>query len=291
MNLLPLCTASVWPTNSGSTVQRRAQVLSTRLSPLRFIVSIFFTRDSTTNGPFFTERAMSRSLPLLRPSPHDQAIAQLAPPCLETLGDLSPRRARVPAARRLPFSAAHRMVDRIHRHAAHRWVTTHPAAAAGLADRHVLVVEVADLTHHRAAVDVEAPHLARRQSQLRVVAFLRHQLAIGAGRARHPRGAPREQLDVVEVGAERNVLERKTIADLDLRVRSGLELLADAQAIGRQNVAPLAVDVVQQRDPRRAVRVVLDAGHARGDAVLVAAEVHEAIAALVAAADPARGHG
>src|SRR5262245_62821540 len=63
MNLLPLCTASVWPTTSGSTVQRRAQVLSTRLSPLRLIVSIFFTRDSTTNGPFFTERAMSRSLP------------------------------------------------------------------------------------------------------------------------------------------------------------------------------------------------------------------------------------
>src|SRR5580765_7044877 len=58
MNLLPLCTASVWPTNSGSTVQRRAQVLSTRFSPLRFSVSIFFTRESTTYGPFLTERAI-----------------------------------------------------------------------------------------------------------------------------------------------------------------------------------------------------------------------------------------
>src|SRR5262245_8698709 len=63
MNLLPLCTASVCPTNSGSTVQRRAQVLSTRFSPLRFRVSILRTRESTTYGPFLTERAMVVRLP------------------------------------------------------------------------------------------------------------------------------------------------------------------------------------------------------------------------------------
>src|SRR6266705_3068827 len=63
MNLLPLCTASVCPTNSGSTVHRRAQVLSTRLSPLRLSPSIFRTRESTTYGPFLIERAMVRLSP------------------------------------------------------------------------------------------------------------------------------------------------------------------------------------------------------------------------------------
>src|SRR5689334_20130946 len=63
MNLLPLWTASVWPTNSGSTVQRRAHVLSTRFSPLRFSVSILRTRESTTYGPFLMERAMCRLPP------------------------------------------------------------------------------------------------------------------------------------------------------------------------------------------------------------------------------------
>src|SRR5690242_837788 len=58
MNLLPLCTARVCPTNSGSTVQRRAHVFSTRFSPLRLSVSIFRTRESTTYGPFLMERAM-----------------------------------------------------------------------------------------------------------------------------------------------------------------------------------------------------------------------------------------
>src|SRR5262245_39629849 len=61
-NLLPLWTASVWPTNSGRIVQRRAHVLTTRFSPLRFMPSIFFTRLSTTYGPFLIERAIS-SLP------------------------------------------------------------------------------------------------------------------------------------------------------------------------------------------------------------------------------------
>src|SRR5436190_21889738 len=61
MNLLPLWTASVWPTNSGTTVERRAHVLTTRFSPLRFIVSIRLNRDSTTYGPFLMERAIDAS--------------------------------------------------------------------------------------------------------------------------------------------------------------------------------------------------------------------------------------
>src|SRR2546425_6125976 len=110
MNLLPLCTASVCPTNSGRIVQRRAQVLSTRLSPLRFMVSIFRTSESTTYGPFLMERAMPS--PLLFPPAHDEPVAELAAPRLETLGRLPPRRAGMPPAGGFPFAAAHRMVHR-----------------------------------------------------------------------------------------------------------------------------------------------------------------------------------
>ena len=41
MNFLPLCTASVCPTISGITVERRDQVLMTFFSDPRFITSIF----------------------------------------------------------------------------------------------------------------------------------------------------------------------------------------------------------------------------------------------------------
>ena len=61
-------------------------------------------------------------------------------------------------------------------------------------------------------------------------------------------------------------------------------LVARLQAQGRQDVALLAVDIVQQGDPRTAVRVVLHAVDAGRHAVLVAAEVDQAVHLLVAAA-------
>jgi hypothetical protein len=49
------------------------------------------------------------------------------------------------AAGRLAFTAAERVIDRVHRDAAHVRPLTHPAAPARFADRHVLVIDVADL--------------------------------------------------------------------------------------------------------------------------------------------------
>ena len=45
-NLFPLCTANVWPTNSGSTVLARDQVLMTRFSFRDVIASTFFASAS-----------------------------------------------------------------------------------------------------------------------------------------------------------------------------------------------------------------------------------------------------
>src|SRR5581483_7583250 len=54
MNLFPLCTAKVWPTNSGSTVLAREQVLITRFSFFALSASTFLVNASCTNGPFLT---------------------------------------------------------------------------------------------------------------------------------------------------------------------------------------------------------------------------------------------
>src|SRR5215204_5896873 len=58
MNLRPLCTAMVCPTISGTTVERRDQVLRTFLSLLRFITSTFSRRGTSTKGPFFSDLDM-----------------------------------------------------------------------------------------------------------------------------------------------------------------------------------------------------------------------------------------
>ena len=60
MNFFPLCTAIVWPTISGITVERRDQVLTTRFSLTRFIPSTFSSRNVSTNGPFFSDLLITR---------------------------------------------------------------------------------------------------------------------------------------------------------------------------------------------------------------------------------------
>ena len=78
------------------------------------------------------------------------------------------------------------------------------------------------------------------------------------------------------------------VARQDVDVVAGDDRVADLQAERLQDVALLAVGVGQQRDARRAVRVVLDRRHRCRDVALVALEVDDAVVALVAAAAPPR---
>ena len=65
---------------------------------------------------------------------------------------------------------------------------------------------------------------------------------------------------------------------------AGLDRVAHLQALRREDIALLAVGVVQQSDARRAVRVVLDVRDLGRHAVLVALEIDDTIAPLVTAA-------
>jgi hypothetical protein len=60
-NLFPLCTANVWPTNSGRMVLARLHVFTTRFSFLLLRTATFVASASWTKGPFFTLRAITES--------------------------------------------------------------------------------------------------------------------------------------------------------------------------------------------------------------------------------------
>src|SRR5581483_8890024 len=102
MNFLPLCTASVWLTISGTTVDRRDQVLITFFSFARFITSTFSRRCVSTNGPFLSDLLMGLFLPPL----HDELVRRLPIARLVTLRRQSPRRHRVSSAGGLALAAA-----------------------------------------------------------------------------------------------------------------------------------------------------------------------------------------
>src|SRR5207245_541626 len=148
----------------------------------------------------------------------------------------APRSDRVTAALRLALTTAVRVVDRVHRRAAHRRALAEPAAAAGLADRHVLMLDVADLPHGRAAGEQHAAHLARGETQSRVTAVLRDELHTGAGGASQLAALGRLELDVVDERAGGDVVERQGVAGLDVGVAAGLHVRADTHARGREDV-------------------------------------------------------
>src|SRR5688500_12945337 len=88
-------------------------------------------------------------LPLLEPPglapPDDRGVARLALVArLAALGQHAGRAARVPAAGGAALTAAHRVIDRVHRRAAVVRLAAHVPLAAGLAQRDVHVFGVAD---------------------------------------------------------------------------------------------------------------------------------------------------
>jgi hypothetical protein len=96
--------------------------------------------------------------------------------------------------------------------------------------------------------------------------------------------APAERASL-DQRAGRDVAHREVIARLDVGVRPGLHNVALLETLRGDDVALVAVKVMQQRDIRRAVRVVLDVSDLGVDAVLVVAtEVDHPVGALMATA-------
>src|SRR5213594_2826818 len=234
------------------------------------------------------ERTPHRRL-LFLPSRHDVAVRGPRPATgLVALGGLAPRGHRV-IALALALAAAHRVVDGVHHRAAHRRAEAEPAHPARLPDRYVLVVEVAHLPDRRHAVDRHHPHLARRQLERRPLALLRQELRLRAGAPAHLRATARLELHVVNERADRDIAERQRVARQDVGLRSRHDGVAHFEAERRDDVALLAVTVVEQCEPCGAIGIILDPRHARRNAELLTPEVHRAEHALRPAAAVAHG--
>ena len=132
-------------------------------------------------------------------------------------------------------------------------------AAAGLADALVLVIEVADLADRRHAAHVDPSNLAdgmRTWASLPSLASSCAAVPALNGRSgRRGRGRARCCGWWCRAGCSCSGSALPTRAS---RPVAGDDDVADAEPVGHEHVALLAVAVVEQADARRAVRVVLD---------------------------------
>src|SRR5579883_1630780 len=173
MNFLPLCTARVWPMNSGTMVDRRDHVRTTFFSFFSLRSATFFIKWSSTNGPLCSERPITvPPLPFLGLPRDDPFVGPLVVAGLEPPRRLPPRRHRMPSAAGFALAASVRMIYRVHRHAPVVRPFPHPALAARFAKTDVFVLDIAHLADRGRALDRHAPDLARRKLQKRDIAFL-----------------------------------------------------------------------------------------------------------------------
>src|SRR5579859_4275663 len=236
-------------------------------------------------SPGWPPAALIRLSALLATALNNHRVRALVAARLIATGGFAPRAARAGLAHRLPaFAAAVRVVARAHGGAAHGGPNAQVALAAGLAQLDIGMVEIADLANRRHADLGHEPHLAGGHAHLHVIALLAQQLGRGAGRARQLAALAGLQLDVVDQRAEWDVAHRQGVARADVDVLARDQGVANLDIQRRHNVALVAVDIEQQGNAGRAVRVILNRGHARRDVELVALEVDHAIMALGAAA-------
>src|SRR2546422_669399 len=102
----------------------------------------------------------------------------------------------MPSTRRLTFTTAMWMVDRVHGDAAVMRTLSYPARASCFAPGHVFMIRVANLPDGRKTILQNFSRLARGQLDQRIVAFLRDQLRRTTRRTNHLRALARLQFNV-----------------------------------------------------------------------------------------------
>ena len=161
--------------------------------------------------------------------------------------------------------------------------------AAGLTQLNVGVIGVTDNTDGSLAVQTDVTQLAGGQTNHALAVLLSHQLSADACGTNQLRALARVQLDVVDHGTNRDVLNRQAVARLDVGILGGDDLVADLQTLGSEDVCLLAVLILDESDVGRAVRVVLDGLDFCENVELLTLEVNDTVLLLVAAADVANG--
>src|SRR6476469_10447018 len=107
-------------------------------------------------------------------SAHNKLVRPLVIACLIATRLLTPLSHRMPSARRLAFTAAMRMVNRVHRNTAIMRPLAQPARASSFADGDVLMVDVTDLPNRRHAVLRNFAGFTRWQLHQGILAFFCH---------------------------------------------------------------------------------------------------------------------
>src|SRR5208337_744877 len=120
-----------------------------------------------------------------------------------SLGGNTPRSTGMTSSGTSSLAAAHRVVHRVHRNAAHVGSFTCPARAPGFSERNVLVIDIANLADGSLALNRDHAHLTRRHAKCSVLSFTGDELSARACRTGQLAALARPHLYIVQDGPKR----------------------------------------------------------------------------------------
>ncbi len=137
-------------------------------------------------------------------------------------------------------------------------------------------VGIPNLSNRRRAGSRDEPNLPRRELQLGVRAFDRHELHGRSGTTCELPALSGLELDRMHVHPDRNLLERETIPDADRRrITRRDDGRADLERERCDDVRHGPIGVLEEREPRVPIRIVLDCLDGRRHIVARPKEIHD----------------
>ena len=149
------------------------------------------------------------------------------------------------------------------------------------------MLDVAHLADGRVTGLMNSADFARRQPDGRITLIPRHEGRRSPSRAHHLAAATGGDLDVMNGQADRDGLERKTVAEFRRRRGTADNFRPHLQTDRRQDVTLFAVLILQQSQPGRAQRIIFNRRYVGLDTVFIAFEIDDAVKLLVPPADTA----
>ena len=172
---------------------------------------------------------------------HNKAIRLLVRTSLGALGRFTPGSNRMTTAGSAAFTAAVRVIDRVHGNAAADRSDTQPTRTAGFAERSVLVIRIGNGADRSQTLFAYDSQFARAELQLGITGILTDNLGIATGRTDQLPAFAGFKLNVVNNRTDRHVLQRHSITRFNVRLVGRNNLVAGFQSLRSQNIGLFAV--------------------------------------------------
>ena len=138
-------------------------------------------------------------------------------PGLESLGWLAPGSNRMNTLAS-SFTAAMRMIHRIHGHTTNRGPDSHPAFPSGLSDLDIHVIFVTHCSYCGVTLLKYHPHFPGGEFKGNIVAlFGSNQCALSRGTG-HLAAFAKNEFDIMHIEAQRNIFQRQGITGFNRRI-------------------------------------------------------------------------